>query len=120
MGTLNIIKWCTENGNPHPAWSQYAGSVFVSFHSAVLPTVKDTVEVIEDISVEVSPEVTPEVTPEVLLLSKLKGEMSRRELLSVLGLKDEEHFRKHYILPALEAGLIEMTIPEKPRSRKQR
>jgi hypothetical protein len=27
----------------------------------------------------------------------------------MLGLKDDEHFRKKYLLPALEAGFIEMT-----------
>ena len=31
-----------------------------------------------------------------------------------------EHFRKAYMMPALGAGLIEMTIPEKPRSSRQR
>jgi len=41
-------------------------------------------------------------------------------LQRALVLKDEEHFRKAYLLPALEAGLIEMTIPEKPRSSKQK
>jgi hypothetical protein len=33
-----------------------------------------------------------------------------------LGLKDEKHFRESYLRPALGAGLIEMTIPDKPRS----
>jgi hypothetical protein len=46
--------------------------------------------------------------------------MSRQVLQRALVLKDEEHFRKAYLLPALEAGLIEMTIPEKPRSSKQK
>ena len=32
----------------------------------------------------------------------------------------EDHFRKAYLLPALQARLIEMTIPDKPRSRNQR
>jgi len=36
-----------------------------------------------------------------------------------MGLKDAEHFRKSYLLPALEIGVIEMTIPDKPRSSKQ-
>ena len=31
--------------------------------------------------------------------------------------EEDEHFRKAYLLPALQAGLIEMTIPDKPRSR---
>ena len=60
------------------------------------------------------------LTPEVRLLQVLKGEMNRRELQEALGLKDDEHFRKQYLLPSLESGLIEMTIPDKPRSSKQK
>ncbi len=60
------------------------------------------------------------VTPEVRLLSVLGGEMTRQQLKEALGLKDDEHFRKAYLLPALDAGLIEMTIPDKPRSSKQK
>jgi Fic family protein len=67
-----------------------------------------------------TPEVTREATPEVRLLVVLKGEMTRQALRSALGLKDDEHFRKAYLVPALEAGLIEMTIPGKPRSSRQR
>ncbi len=59
-------------------------------------------------------------TPEVRLLSVLTGEMPRQQLKEALGLKDDEHFRKAYLLPALEAGLIEMAIPDKPRSSKQK
>ncbi|TVR02334.1 MAG: Fic family protein [Spirochaetaceae bacterium] len=67
-----------------------------------------------------TPEVALEVTPEVRLLSVLAGEMTRQQLKETLGLKDDEHFRKAYLLPALDAGLIEMTIPDKPRSSKQK
>jgi len=66
------------------------------------------------------PGVTPEVTPEVRLVLALKGEMSRQELQSVLKLKDAEHFRKAYLLPAIDAGLVEMTVPDKPKSGRQR
>jgi len=67
-----------------------------------------------------TPEVAPEVTPEVRLLSVLGVEMTRNQLKEALGLRDDEHFRKAYLLPALETGLIEMTIPDKPRSSKQK
>ncbi len=67
-----------------------------------------------------TPEVTTEVTPEVRLLSVLTYEMTRQQLKEPLGLKDDEHFRKAYLLPAMEAGLVEMTIPDKPRSSKQK
>ena len=64
--------------------------------------------------------VTTEVTGEVRLLQVIAGEMTRQHLQEALGLKHEDHFRKAYLLPALQAGLIKMTIPDKPRSRNQR
>ncbi|MCK9482573.1 MAG: hypothetical protein M0R38_12595 [Bacteroidia bacterium] len=60
-------------------------------------------------------------TPEVIkLLEPLKGEMSRLDLQEAIGLRDAEHFRKFYINPALEIRVIEMTIPKKRTSSKQR
>ena len=46
--------------------------------------------------------------------------MSRQEIQQALGLKHDDHFRNAYLIPALQAGLIERTIPDKPRSSKQR
>ena len=53
-------------------------------------------------------------------MQALSGEMTRQLLQEKLELKDVQHFRRAYLFPALQAGLIEMTIPEKPRSSKQR
>ena len=46
--------------------------------------------------------------------------MSAAELMEKLGLKSRASFRKNYILPALEAGLIAMTDPDTPTNRNQR
>ena len=35
-------------------------------------------------------------------------------------MKDAEHFRLEYLQPALKNDLIEMTIPDKPTSNKQK
>jgi len=60
---------------------------------------------------------TPEVTPEVRrLLAVITGEMTRGEIQERLGLKDEKHFRENYQQVGVKLGLIEMTIPDKPRS----
>ena len=68
-----------------------------------------------------TPQVTPQLTPQVKqLLSIMQGELSREDLQSALGLKDRKSFRERYLLPALEQGLIEMTIPEKPNSSLQK
>jgi ATP-dependent DNA helicase RecG len=44
----------------------------------------------------------------------------REELQKRIGLADRKHFRTDYLRPALYAGLIEMTIPDKPTSSKQK
>ncbi|GIB51737.1 Fic family protein [Vibrio cholerae] len=63
----------------------------------------------------------PQVTPQVKqLLEVLEGEMLREEIQAILGLKDRKSFRDRYLKPALEAGLIEMTLPDKPTSKVQR
>ncbi|MCB1053201.1 MAG: Fic family protein [Acidobacteria bacterium] len=67
-----------------------------------------------------TPEAAPEATPEVRLLYAMQGEMSRLQLKTALGLKDDEHFRKAYLVPALAKGWIEMTLPQKPRSPNQK
>ena len=62
-----------------------------------------------------------EVATEVRrVMETIRGEMARKELQIALGLKNDEHFRKAYLVPALEAGFIEMTIPDKPNSRLQK
>ena len=52
----------------------------------------------------VSPQVNPQVSPQV-------GQL--------LQLKDRKSFSARYLKPALQAGFIEMTIPDKPNSRVQ-
>jgi Fic family protein len=44
---------------------------------------------------------------------------SAAQLMLHLHLKSKDSFRKHYLLPALEKGLIVMSIPDKPTSRNQ-
>lgn len=46
--------------------------------------------------------------------------MSASELMEKLELKSRNGFRKNYIIPALEAGLIGMTYPDKPTSKNQK
>ena len=66
-------------------------------------------------------EVAGEVTGEVQrLLAVLVGEMKRTDIQEVLTLRHEDYFREAYLIPALTAGMIEMTIPGKPTSSKQK
>ena len=69
---------------------------------------------------QVTAQATAQVTPQVAAV--LKAAMTpctREQLQMVSGLAHREHFRKQYLLPLLGAGLIEMTVHDKPRSSNQ-
>ncbi len=110
-GIRRIRDEAREQGCPEPEF-KIRGAFFV-----VVFRPDPEVRALED---QVTGEVTPQVTGEVRLLEVISGEMNRKQIQEALGLKDTEHVRKTYLLPALQAGLIEMTIPDKPRSSKQR
>ncbi len=75
----------------------------------------------EQPTLEVTAEVAAEVTDELVnFLGVFTDDMSRTELMGKLNLKHAEHFRLHYLNKGLEFELIEMTIPDKPRSRLQK
>lgn len=56
----------------------------------------------------------------VEVLSQSNHALSAKELMEKLGLKNRPHFAKKFLKPALEQGLIEMTIHDKPNSRNQK
>ncbi|WP_245812608.1 Fic family protein [Salegentibacter echinorum] len=67
------------------------------------------------------PASTPQVTPQVReLLNVFIGDHSRTELQANLRLSDRENFRINYLVPAIENDVVELTIPDKPKSSKQR
>lgn len=74
-------------------------------------------------TINATPQVAPQVAPQVRVLIEFmksqSGAMNREELQSALALSDRKSFRERYLKPALDAGLVEMTIPDKPNSRLQ-
>jgi hypothetical protein len=90
---------------------------FIEFMLSVI------LETLESNDAELDVEI-PQVTPQVKrLLSVLeeRGEaMARDELQRILELKDRTSFRERYLKSALQAGLIELTITDKPNSRLQK
>ncbi|MEP7271607.1 MAG: Fic family protein, partial [Acidobacteriota bacterium] len=115
-GIQRIFDACQKEGAPEPVLRFEASGLWIEFPcaQAYLNAIRG------DVTPQVTPQVTPEVTPEVRLVTVMSGEQTRQALQIALGLKDDEHFRKAYLLPALANGLIEMTIPDKPNSRLQK
>jgi len=87
----------------------------------MLEIIADT---LKQITVVGNAESTPQsdMTAQVVkLLEALSDEtLSASEIMKRLGLSHRPTFRKNYLNPALEQGLIEMTIPDKPNSRNQK
>lgn len=46
--------------------------------------------------------------------------MTANEIMEKLGIKSKESFRKNYMNPALEAGVVALELPDKPTSKNQR
>ncbi len=55
-----------------------------------------------------------------VLLDYCKVPRSREEMQEVCGIKTREYFRKHILVPLIESGKIGLTIPDKPKSPKQK
>ncbi len=87
---------------------------FIEF---MLEAIRDS---LNDISV--TEQVGVQVTEQVRIILSAIGEdtVSGKELMERVGLKHRPTFRKNYLLPAIEDGYLEMTIPDKPNSSKQK
>ena len=69
-----------------------------------------------------APQVTPQVGEQLaaILTAVASDAKTRAELQAAAGLKDREHFRMAYLDPLNKAAVLEPTIPDKPRSSKQK
>ncbi len=67
-------------------------------------------------------QVTDQDTDQVKQLVKSMGKepLSAVQLLNILSLAHRPTLRKNYLKPALSAGYVTMTIPDKPKSKMQR
>ncbi|MEW5947032.1 MAG: ATP-binding protein [bacterium] len=111
-GTLNVIDRCVENGNPQPAWNEQAGSVILTFYPRIY-----------DEDTQVRHQVGTKLAlsrHQVNILLKCRENRALLELMKATGRSDRTKFRHQVLIPLLEEGLIEMTIPDKPRSRNQK
>ena len=57
---------------------------------------------------------------QVEILDQCRKEQTLIELMTMTGRSDRTKFRNQVLTPLMKEGLIEMTIPDKPRSSKQR
>lgn len=80
--------------------------------------VQDSEQASDHDSVQVTVQASDQVKS--LLAVMGQGEYTLAEMMQLVGLVHRPTFQKNYLNPALEAGLIERTYPDKPRSPRQR
>lgn len=90
--------------------------VFIEFMLSMIDQVLD--EVI--IQVNKTNENMSEYVKRMLEVMEYDVPYTANAIMEALHLKSKETFRKNYIKPAIELGLIKMTLPEKPNSKNQR
>jgi len=115
-GTLDMIDLCERAGLPSPTFRQEGGQ-FVQVLWRPGSEQGGTKSGPSRDQVGTKMDLDPE---RVEVLRLCVTERSMVELLAVAGRTNRTKFREQVIKPLLDAGFIEMTVPEKPRSSKQR
>ena len=116
-GTADIIRIAREEGLKEPEFIQDDSFTTILYRPAKSVTGEVSVEATGEVSVEATGEVSDEVIKVVLAVD---GEMKRTDIQAKVGLKHDDHFRIHYITPALEGGYIQMKFPNNIRHPKQK
>lgn len=90
-------------------------TVFIEF---MLKTIMDEIQKTPKVTDQVSDQQTDQVKKLLKLLKT--GPKSTAELMAKLKLSHRPTFRKNYLRPAMDAGLIEMTNPDSPNAKNQK
>lgn len=101
------IALCHKNGN---------SNVFIEFMLKMIDeTLEEALNNIRKESKNISDQVN-----KLLEIMEYDIPLSANEIMTRLGIKSKETLRASYLNPALENGLIKMTIPDKPNSKNQK
>ena len=101
------IALCHKNGN---------SNVFIEFMLTMIDeTLEEALNNIKKESKNISDQVN-----KLLEIMEYDIPLSANEIMARLGIKSKETLRASYLNPALENGLIKMTIPDKPNSKNQK
>jgi len=120
-----VILW-------RPSSDQVTDQVKTPTHDTIHEGINDTDQVTDQVSDHVKGATTHDTMHDTTHVYKrietlshrvvlvLDDQLSRSDIMSILDLRNRSHFAKEYLEPALSEGLIEMTIPDKPKSKKQK
>lgn len=106
-GIPTIRKVMQESGLPQPVFCDERGSFVVTFRKEMPQAARAS-----------DPHAAGSLAG--ALVSFCETPRTREEICTFLDLKSSPYVVKEYVLPLVESGNLRMTIPDKPRSSKQR
>ena len=113
-GIQRVKNMLKENGNPEP---KFHVSKVTAFEVPVQPSL--SLNLVTD-----GEKVTKSATKSTELMNEViafcEEPRSLTEIMAHLGLKHRNNTKSRYIDPLIENGFLEMTIPDKPKSRSQK
>lgn len=111
-GTLDMIALCKDAGLPPPQFRQDGGLFIQTLWRPAAKVVQPAEEIT---GTKWAPS-----GHQVAILEKCREDTAITDLMAIAGRTDRTKFRHQVLNPLLEEGLIEMTIPDKPRSSQQK
>lgn len=103
-GIPTVRRLMADSGLPGPVFRNERGLFYAVLYNASQP----------------NPVLSPLTDEETRLLEFCQIPRSRKELLDFLGLQSATYAIQRHVMPLVEAGKIQLSIPEKPKSRNQR
>jgi len=114
-GVYNVTKYLPiYTPGASPVFEEYA-DVF----ETTIPLVKAGTAAENEITAQVTVQVTAQVTAQVAECCRDQPQPAKI-IMEALGLRHWKTFQANYLLPLIQAGILERTIPDKPRSRLQK
>jgi ATP-dependent DNA helicase RecG len=113
-GTNRVAEMCRDAGIALPLFQEIGPFAAVTFRVRV----GSTAEVTPQVTAEVSAQVTAEVVAQVATFCR--DPKPAKAIMAELGLKHWKTFQTNYLIPLINMGILERTIPDKPRSSSQK
>jgi ATP-dependent DNA helicase RecG len=109
-GTNRVIEACRAYGIADPTFTESSGAVTVTFRAEIVAKAPSRHQVGTKSALS---------RDQVKVLELADVSRTLAELMEPSGRTDRTKFRGQIVAPLLDAGLVEMTIPDRPRSSKQ-
>ncbi len=116
-GTGDMIRDCREVGLSEPQFSISGGFFVATIWRKVSVSANNVTGQVPGKYRASTGQVAIEIER---LVAVMHGEMKRAAIQDALELRHRDYFNEAYLIPALNAGYVEMTIPDKPKSSRQK